>query len=315
MAVPAGLPPGMAVRLFASFRRLSRLVGVRCRATIAAMNRLLCAVLPCLLLAAPAAAQVHGRIYPAPKAPLDLAGLPSAATLDTVLAADGLSLRGIEIPPRDGKPTLLVFHGNGSSAKRSVQWFAPLLEEGYGIVAAEYREYSGNPGKASEAGLAADADAFYGRALALAGTGRLIVIGHSLGGAVALGLATRRHLDALVTIGAFTRLRAMAPKLLRAAVPDEYDNEAAIAKIDEPFFLIQGTADDTVPWQQGEQLARVADAAHKPGAAFVIRDAGHAPDGAVLAIILRAIVARLDGADGVAGATLPEAVRLMPFGG
>ncbi len=65
--------------------------------------------------------------------------------------------------------------------------------------------------------------------------------------------------------------------------------------LDEPFYLIQGTADDTVPWQMGEQLAKAAGAAHKPGAAFVIKDAGHAPDGEVLAMILRAIAAKLDG--------------------
>ncbi|MDB5705122.1 MAG: alpha/beta hydrolase [Sphingomonas bacterium] len=182
------------------------------------------------------------------------------------------------------------------------------------MVAAEYREYSGNPGKADEAGLAADADAIYARARSLAGTGKLIVVGHSLGGGVAFGLATRQHLDALVTIGAFTRLRAMAPRLLRAAVPDAYDNEAAIAKLDEPLYMIHGTADDTVPWQQGEELFKLAHAAGKSGAAFVIRDAGHAPDGAVLAMILRAIAAKLDGGGGMVNVTLPETVKLVPLG-
>jgi fermentation-respiration switch protein FrsA (DUF1100 family) len=274
---------------------------------------LMLATLLALLLATPATAQVHGRIYPAPKEPLSIAGLPAAATIDTVQTADGLSLKGIEIAPRDGKPTLLAFHGNGSSAMRSMEWYAPLIAEGYGIVAAEYREYSGNPGMASEAGLAADADAFYARARELAGGGKLIIVGHSLGGGVAIGLATRRHADALVTIGAFTRLRDMVSKLLRAAVPNEYDNVAAVAKIDEPLYLIHGTADETVPWQMGEQLAKAAQAAHKAGAAFVIKDARHAPDGAVLAMILRAIVAKLDGDGATVKVTLPETVHLFPF--
>jgi len=266
-----------------------------------------------LLIATPATAQVHGRIYPAPKEPLSVAGLPATATIDTVQTADGLSLKGIEIAPRDGKPTLLAFHGNGSSAMRSVEWYAPLIAEGYGIVAAEYREYSGNPGKASEAGLAADADAFYARARVLAGSGKLIIVGHSLGGGVAIGLATRQRADALVTIGAFTRLRDMVSKLLRAAVPNEYDNMAAVAKIDEPLYLIHGTADETVPWQMGEQLAKAAQAAHKAGAAFVINDARHAPDGAVVAMIMRAIVAKLDEDGATVKVTLPETVHLFPF--
>jgi pimeloyl-ACP methyl ester carboxylesterase len=271
------------------------------------------ALMPALLIVTPATAQVHGRIYPAPRAPVSIAGLSASATIDTVETADGLSLKGIEIAPRDGKPTLLAFHGNGSSAMRSVEWYAPLIAEGYGIVAAEYREYSGNPGKASEAGLAADANAFYARARSLAGSGKLIIVGHSLGGGVAFGLATRQHVDALVTIGAFTRLRDMVSKILRAAVPNEYDNVAAVAKIDEPLYLIHGTADETVPWQMGEQLAKAAQAAHRSGAAIVIKDARHAPDAAVVAMILRAIVAKLDGDGATVKVTLPETVHLYPF--
>jgi len=279
------------------------------------MTRLACAALAAIFfLALPAQAQVHSRIYPAPTAPISITGLPAGAAIDTVKTADGLMLRGIEIAPREGRPTLLIFHGNEASAMGSIQWFAPLIAEGYGVVAAEYREYSGNPGKATEAGLAADADAFYARARALAGPGPLIVVGHSLGGGVAFGLATRQRLDALVTIGAFTNLRAMAPKLLRSLIEDRYDNEAAVATLDEPWYQIHGTADDTVPWQQGEALARVAAAGHKAGASFVIEGAGHAPDGAVLAMILRAIAAKLQGGGKAVSVTLPQIVRLVPFG-
>ena len=279
------------------------------------MTRLACAALAAiLLLPMPARAQVHGRIYPAPTAPISITGLPAGAAIDTVQTGDGLTLRGIEIAPRAGKPTLLVFHGNEASAMGSIQWFAPLIAEGYGVVAAEYREYSGNPGKASEPGLAADADAFYARARLLAGSGPLIVVGHSLGGGVAFGLAMRQRLEALVTIGAFTNLRAMAPKLLRSLIADRYDNEAAVAALDEPWYQIHGTADETVPWQQGEVLAKLAAAGHKAGASFVIQGAGHAPDGAVLAMILRAIAAKLQGGGKAVSVTLPQMVRLVPFG-
>ncbi|GAA0303794.1 hypothetical protein GCM10009087_12080 [Sphingomonas oligophenolica] len=278
------------------------------------MNRLACALLPALLAVAPAGAQVHHRIYPAPTEPVTVDGLPDGVAIAAVQTADGLALKGLEIAPRDGKPTLLVFHGNGSSAMRSMRWFAPLVAKGYGLVAAEYREYSGNPGTADEAGLAADADAFYARARLLAGGGKLIVLGHSLGGGVAFGLAGRQHLDALVTIGAFTRLRAMVPKIMRAAVPNDYDNEAAIARLDEPLYIVHGTADDVVPWQQGEQLSKLADAAGKPGAAFVIMGAGHAPDPAVLAMIVETVAARIDSGGGMVGATLPQNVKLIPFG-
>jgi len=104
-----------------------------------------------LLLATPVGAQVpriHRQIYPSPAAPVSIAGLADGAMLDTVHTADGLTLKGIESPPRDGKPTFLIFHGNESSAMEAMRWFAPLIAQGYGTVAAEYREYGGNPGAA-----------------------------------------------------------------------------------------------------------------------------------------------------------------------
>lgn len=257
-----------------------------------------------------ASAQIHRQVYPAPTAPLTLSGLPARAVLITVNTADGLSLKGVEIAPSPGKPTLLFLHGNASTASGAAAWLAPLVAEGYGVVAAEYRGYSGNPGRASETGLAADADAFYARARALAGEGRLIVVGHSLGGGVALGLAARQRLDALVTIGTFSRLADMAPAIARPLLRDRYDNLAAVARLDEPYFLIHGDADDVVPFPQGLALGKAAHDHGRQGAMFALRGAGHGPDGEVLAAVLRAVVARLDGAP---PSPLPASVQVKPF--
>ncbi len=268
-------------------------------------------LLPLLLTASCADAQsIHDRIYQPHTTPLSIAGLPGGAALDRVRTADGLLLGGVEIAGKADKPVLLVFHGNAGSADRSVEWFAPLVAQGYGIVAAEYRGYSANPGRPDAKGLAADADAFYARARALAGARRVIVVGHSLGGGVAFGLATRQRLDALVTVGTFTRLRAMAPKIARAFVPNDYDNLAAVPKLDEPYFLIHGTADDTVPAPEGEALQEAATKAHKAGAAFVIAGAGHRPDGAVMAAVIDAVTARVAGTPAPA---LPAGVKVYPF--
>jgi fermentation-respiration switch protein FrsA (DUF1100 family) len=271
------------------------------------------ALVGALFLAVPACAQIHERIYPAPTAPLAPADLPAGAVIDSVQTADGLALKGAEIAPRDGKPTFLVFHGNGSAATRSMQWLAPLIAEGYGVVAAEYREYSGNPGKASEAGLAADADAFFARARVVAGGGKLIVVGHSLGGGVAFGLARRQTLDALVTIGTFTDLRSMAPAAARWMIADRYDNIGAIPTLDEPYYLIHGTADDTVPFAHGQALGQAASAAHRTGAMFTIQGAGHSPDGADVSAILRAVAAKTLANGEAVKVQLPQTVQLTPF--
>jgi fermentation-respiration switch protein FrsA (DUF1100 family) len=266
-----------------------------------------------LALTAPALSQsIHDRIYPAPLVPIATASLPPGAQRVTVTTTDGLALTGAEVAPQPGKPTLLVFHGNASSAIGTLDWFAPLVAAGYGVVAAEYRGYSGNPGRADEAGLARDADAFYAEARRVAGSDKLIVVGHSLGGGVAFGLALRQKLDALVTIGTFTSLRAMVPRIARAFISDRYDNLAAVPKLDEPLFLLHGRADDTVPAAMGQQLHQAAARAKRPGYSAVIDSAGHRPDGATVAAIVVRIAAQLDH-PGETPPALPPGVRIYPF--
>lgn len=274
------------------------------------------AALGALLLlggAAPAdAGPVSRRIYPAPTAPLSARGLPEGTETVRVRTADGLELAGLAAAGRE-RPVLLVFHGNGSSAADSLRWLQPLVAEGYGLVAAEYRGYSGNPGVPDEKGLTADAEAFLALARARAAGRPVWVIGHSLGAGVAFDLARRETLDALVTVGAFTRLRAMAPKLARVLVPDDYDNLAAVPALDEPWFLVHGMADSVVPLRQGEALLEAAGAARRRGAGFAVVGADHRPDAAAIAAVLRSLAGYL--ATGTLSAEgLPSTIKIVPFG-
>ena len=258
------------------------------------------------------AGPVSKRIYPAPTKPLSLAGLPAGSGLVEVRAADGLRLQGLAAPGLADRPLLLLLHGNGSSAATALQWFGPLVASGYGIVAAEYRGYSGNPGTPSEAGLTADAAAFLALARREAGAREVWVVGHSLGGAVALSLARREKLAAVVTIGTFTRLRDMAPGLARSFVPNEYRNQDAVPQLDEPLYVVHGLSDAVVPWQHGEMLHKLAGKAGRHGASFAIQGAGHQPAAGELGAILDAIASQRRSGKWDS-AQLPASVSLIPF--
>lgn len=267
-----------------------------------------------LLLAGPAhAGPISKRIYPAPTAPLTSEELPSDARLIEVVTTDGLNLKGAVIDGSAEKPFLVVLHGNGSSAAGTVAWLRPLTQAGFGMLAAEYRGYSSNPGRPNEAGLVEDAKAFLAEARKLAGKRPVWVVGHSLGGAVALSLSRRERLDLLITIGAFTRLRDMAPALTRGLIPNEYDNRGAVSVLDEPWFLVHGTGDEVVPWQQGEELHKIAGSAKLSGASFVVLGAPHHLDAAILLLVLSTIEAeRASGR--LSSERLSETIKLIPFG-
>lgn len=253
------------------------------------MHRAVLAFAALLFAAAAEAGVIRDRIFQPPGAPLTVDGLPADARIIAVTTADGLALKGVALPPKRGRPVVLLFHGNASSASGALRWLSPLAEAGYGIVAAEYRGYSGNPGTPSEAGLAQDAAAFFAAAKALADGERVLVAGHSLGGGVAFGLARRERLDALITIGTFASIPALAPRIARAFITDRFDNLAAVPALDEPLFIIHGTADDVIPAMNGNQLHNAAIAAKRRGVSFVIDGAGHQPQGATVARLIDVI--------------------------
>ncbi len=263
-----------------------------------------------LLSATPASTSITDRIYNPPKASLTVSRLDPSARLITARTQDGLSLNGILVPPK-GKPMLLVLHGSGTSADNVGEWLRPLSDSGYGLVLVEYRGFAGNPGQPSQAGLALDARAFLEQARLLYPKQPVIAVGHSLGGAVAFQLALAEKIDALVTIGAFTSLHDVAPKIARPFLKDRYDNLAALRKLDMsvPYFLLHGTADELIPTGAANQIHNLAVELKRPGGTFVLAGQRHRPDAALLGAVLDYVLTSSPGGE----RRPPAGVTIAPF--
>jgi uncharacterized protein len=187
--------------------------------------------------------------------------------------ADGLTLRGWYWPPAEGQIDILVFfHGNGGNRDTAARVAWPLREGGRGLLIADYRGYSGNPGRPSERGLFADGKAFLDLARQLQPRGKVYLFGWSMGGAVALELAVRERVDGVVTLGTFSRLADVAPGIARPFLPDRFDNLGAIARVDEPVYLFHGTDDAIVPYANA---ARLKQASGGRATVVTLRGAGH----------------------------------------
>ncbi|MDO9078897.1 MAG: alpha/beta hydrolase [Brevundimonas sp.] len=174
----------------------------------------------------------------------------------SVTTSDGLVLAGLYWAPQGTRRDVVVyFHGNGGNLYRDGAYAEPLAGEGRGLLMTSYRGYSGNAGRPTEAGLAADADAFLAEARRrIPAGGKLYVFGHSLGGAVALGGASRWPISGVATLGAFGSVSDLAPRLVRGMIPDRFDNRQAIGRIAVPITLFHGTADAIVPFTAAAEL-------------------------------------------------------------
>lgn len=208
------------------------------------------------LLVSGCASTVRERIYLPDAAPVAAPAWTGAAPRAvSARTADGLEIGGYYWAP-EGQPRdiLVFFHGNAGNRERAALMAQPLRRPGTGVLVASYRGYGGNPGSPSEAGLTADADAFLALARRLQPGSKVYLFGWSLGGAVALHLAARTEVDGVVTLGAFTQLRDVAPSVARGILPDRWDNLAAIARVGEPVYLFHGTNDEVVPFSSAARL-------------------------------------------------------------
>jgi fermentation-respiration switch protein FrsA (DUF1100 family) len=186
-------------------------------------------------------------------------------------SADGTTLHAWWCPTEGWEPdqgAVLYFHGTGgnvsSHSSRIRRWQQGPLRQAVLIV--DYPGYGRSEGRPSEAGCYAAADAAYDW---LTGerqvpSGRVLIYGESLGGGVAVELASRRDHRALVLVATFTSMPDMAAHLFpwlpgRWLVRNKFDNLGRIGKCRRPVFIAHGTADETVPFAQGQRLFAAAN--------------------------------------------------------
>ena len=191
---------------------------------------------------------------------------------------DGLDLLSWYLPPREGRPVIAYFHGNGGSMIHRADRVRRFAREGYGVLLVEYRGYGGNPGAPSEAGLFTDARAGleFLRVEAIA-AGRIVLYGESLGTAVAVYAATQLPAGAVVLESPFTSIAAVAQHhypFVPAAllVADRFDSLSRIAMVKAPLLVLQGGDDGVVPVRFGEALLA---AANEPKECWFAPQAGH----------------------------------------
>jgi fermentation-respiration switch protein FrsA (DUF1100 family) len=188
---------------------------------------------------------------------------------------------------RDGKPaedpghapTVIFFYGNGACAAYMAVEFWRFRQMGANVIMPDFPGYGMSGGKPSEKGFYAAADSVYDYVSQRPGIDRdrISAVGWSMGGAVAIELASRRKVAALETISAFTSLPAVAHRTapwlpVRWILRSRFDNVSRIASITCPIFIAHGTIDQIVPPEMAAQLAAATRGKVVP---LMIEGAGH----------------------------------------
>jgi len=201
---------------------------------------------------------------------------------DRVAAAFGAALTpdGRPHPDAANRPTLLYFYGNGYNLRAAAESdLDPFRRLGLNVLIPEYVGYGLSTGRAGERGCYETADAAYDylRTRPDVDPSRVVAVGRSLGGAVAIDLASRRKVAGLVAFCTFTRMGDMVARRFPFVPSDlllrhRFESLAKVARVSCPILLGHGGADTFVPASMSESLA---SAAAGPVTAFTVAGADH----------------------------------------
>ena len=183
-------------------------------------------------------------------------------------SGDGKKIHGWYCPCENARANLLYFHGNAGNLSHRTEWLVRLQYQlNIAVLIFDYRGYGRSSGRPTIAGIAKDSRAasqFLAEKVSIPES-ELIYMGRSLGGAIAIQLATTVQPKGLIVHNTFSSLRKIAGHhfpLLSWIVPGWILNsESSIKSYNGDVLISHGTQDQIVPFQQGVEIF---DSANEP---------------------------------------------------
>jgi len=184
-----------------------------------------------------------------------------------IQSSDGTKLHGWYVPCENPRAIILYCHGNAGNL---TDWtdVVRILHDRVGatVMIFDYRGFGKSEGKPSEAGVLADARAARAWLAKRANCSEndIVIMGRSLGGAVAVDLAAADGARGLVLESTFTSMpevgKTLFPLLpMKLLVRSQFKSIAKIGYYHGPLLESHGTADRLIPFGMGVRLFKAAN--------------------------------------------------------
>ncbi|MFA6714907.1 MAG: alpha/beta hydrolase [Victivallales bacterium] len=195
----------------------------------------------------------------------NMAGVPAEIGIDFedvyFRTADGVTLNGWFIPAENAEYTVLFCHGNGGNISHRLDSVSLFNQLPVNLYIFDYRGYGKSGGEVTgDAGLYRDVEAAW-RYLTETRSiqpGKIIVVGRSLGGAIAAYAAAENPAGGLVLESTFSSLPAIAKKKMpwipAWLLKYKLSTVDSLAKVKCPVMITGSPDDEIVPFCFSSEL-------------------------------------------------------------
>lgn len=163
------------------------------------------------------------------------------------------------------RPVVFFFYGNAMCLADAIDLSREIARQGIHVATLEYPGFGMASGKPSEAGIYAAVDALHASLSERddIDIARLVPVGWSLGGAVAIDTASRLPARGVAAMCSFTSIPDVGKKTffflpVNWLARHRFDNLRKLPHIKVPVFLGHGKIDAIVPFAMSERLAEAA---------------------------------------------------------
>jgi fermentation-respiration switch protein FrsA (DUF1100 family) len=176
-----------------------------------------------------------------------------------------------------GTPLVTMYlKGNGTNLTNRTGHLREIIPAGSSVLILDYRGYGKSQGRPTERGLYRDADAGYEHLIAMGyKPAQIVLLGESLGSAVAVDLACRRPCAGVILECPFTSFSALAGAVVPWAgrlFATGFNSLGKIGGVHAPLLIIHGDHDTIVPYAMGRALF---EAANEPKSLWTVEGATH----------------------------------------
>lgn len=219
----------------------------------------------------------------------------------SAVADADVRLHGLWLPQPDPQaPVLLYLHGARYDVRGSAPRMRRMHELGFSVLGVDYRGFGkSTPGLPSEAMAAEDARAAWDWLAQQHPQSRRFIFGHSLGGAIAVNLASQVGDEAgLIVEGSFTSIPDVVSTFRWGWLPvsplitQRFDAASRVAEVGSPLLVVHGSRDSLIPPRLGQQLY---ERAREPKRFVLVEGGSHHNTNAVGQALYREALAELFG--------------------